>query len=434
MAPERGECLSAAERGAGCSAPPVFVGLSHLGQVFSIGWALKFGGCAVVDPNPERLGRFRDGRLTPEEPDLAAAFQASRGHITVLEHLDALSAYDTVFVTLDTPLNLAGEPDVGPVRALIEHIAPALGRGARLVVVSQVYPGFCARLKSEVLASRPDLRLVYMVDTLKMGCALPRFLEPERLIFGVDDSEDVPPAFSAFSCPRFVLTHGQAEMVKMAINLYLLFSVSFANALDNYCQQFGFGFAPIAPCLRADARIGSQAYIAPSLGISGGHLERDLTTVLRTCRDDTTRQLFQDLLALNRERMARLDAAIMEPAAHPVRSVLWIGASYKPESFSLVNSPCLKFVQAWAGRLRLSVYDGRYAVPPLEGAERVMDLEAAARAADCLIFNYGGRGDAERLQRGWASGIHQLVLDVSLPPSLPPVPSAATGVQVRRIC
>ena len=42
--------------------------------------------------------------------------------------------------------------------------------------------------------------------------------------------------------PSFVLNYKQAEMIKMAINLYLLTSVSYANLLDFYCRQYGFKF------------------------------------------------------------------------------------------------------------------------------------------------------------------------------------------------
>jgi hypothetical protein len=49
---------------------PVFVGLSHIGQVFSIGWATKIGLCAAFDFNAPHLQAFQQGRVMPEEPDL----------------------------------------------------------------------------------------------------------------------------------------------------------------------------------------------------------------------------------------------------------------------------------------------------------------------------------------------------------------------------
>ena len=65
-------------------------------------------------------------------------------------------------------------------------------------------------------------------------------------------------------------------MVKIAVNLFLFNSVSFANLMDNYCRQHGFKFLKINNSLRDDHRIGKKSYIEPSLGLGGGHLERDV--------------------------------------------------------------------------------------------------------------------------------------------------------------
>ena len=81
--------------------------------------------------------------------------------------------------------------------------------------------------------------------------------------------------------PSLLLNYKQAEMIKMAINLYLLTSVSYANLLDFYCRQYGFKFSSINQPIRLDKRIGVSSYISPSLGISGGHLERDLFSIIK---------------------------------------------------------------------------------------------------------------------------------------------------------
>jgi UDPglucose 6-dehydrogenase len=412
---------------------PVFVGLSHIGQVFSIGWAMKFGTSATFDFHADRLTRFRQGIVTDEEPDLAARFGQCHDTIDIYGEPERIADHALVFLTMDTPLDLDGEPNVDEVVRFISQCKPYLRERATLVILSQVYPGFCAQIKAELFEDRPDIRLVYMVDTLKMGSALPRFLEPEHLVFGVSRREDVPRPFESFRCQQYVLSHWEAEMVKVSMNAYLLFSVTFANAMDNYCRGHGMKFAPIADPLRHDARIGAHAYIAPSLGISGGHLERDLSTMIRGCQDDETRRLFEQVKQLNARRMEVLyDAVEQGRQERRLESLLWIGASYKRESFSLVNAPFLKFMKRFQRQLTLKAYDSYYPLPGIEGVQVVSDLEPELACVDCLIFHYASPEDTERVRRAAGSSARPLVFDISLPPSLQ-AGSPPPHLNVRRI-
>ena len=84
-----------------------------------------------------------------------------------------------------------------------------------------------------------------------------------------------------------------AELTKTAINIYLIGSVTYANALADLCEAVGADWSEMMPALRLDKRIGPAAYIRPSLGVAGGNLERDLVTLRQLgrrarCRDDRT--------------------------------------------------------------------------------------------------------------------------------------------------
>ena len=92
-------------------------------------------------------------------------------------------------------------------------------------------------------------------------------------------------------------------MVKMAIIFFLFNSVSYANLMDNYCRQFGFKFSDINESIRSDKRIGKKSYISPSLGISGGHLERDIYTAIKTIKDTQSKTIFSKLTIMNNTRI-----------------------------------------------------------------------------------------------------------------------------------
>ena len=105
-----------------------------------------------------------------------------------------------------------------------------------------------------------------MAETLIMGNVLSRFTKPERLIFGTENKNKFfYNLLKKFECEIFVLSLKEAEMVKIAVNLFLLTSVTYSNAMDYYCRQFGFKFSKINAAIRTDKRIGKYSYLSPSL-------------------------------------------------------------------------------------------------------------------------------------------------------------------------
>src|SRR4029078_8790702 len=121
---------------------------------------------------------------------------------------------------------------------------------------------------------------------LVFGRAVERALYPERFIVGCPDpSAPLPDAFSAFlklfGCPMLTMRLESAELTKIAINCFLVASVSTANTLAELCEGIGADWSEMVPGLLLDKRIGQHAYLTAGLGIAGGNLERDLATVIR---------------------------------------------------------------------------------------------------------------------------------------------------------
>ena len=57
------------------------------------------------------------------------------------------------------------------------------------------------------------------------------------------------------------------------------FSISVANTLSEVCEKINANWFNVTKALKLDKRIGRHAYLSPGLGIAGGNLERDLSTI-----------------------------------------------------------------------------------------------------------------------------------------------------------
>ena len=229
-----------------------------------------------------------------------------------------------------------------------------------------------------------------MAETLIMGDALSRFINPERLIFGINKSVKFLKELKKFKCPIFFFSYKEAEMVKMAINLFLLNCVTYANAIDLYCRQFGFKFSKINTAIKLDERIGEKSYISPSLGISGGHLERDLFTITETANSKVVKKFYRNLKELNKKRFFLLTNAYKNlELKNKFKKILWVGPSYKQSSFSIVNSPFLRFRNYLSKkRKKLFAFDSFFDIKKYRELNTLQDLNKAIVKNSLIIINY----------------------------------------------
>ena len=334
-----------------------FAGLSHLGVNYSLATAAKGFDVRAYDPSPELVADLGRGNLSVEEPGLRELFEANRHRLHYTMDPRDLSACELLFVSIDVKTDEDNRSDTGPLLALIRQIVPHIAKGAALVVLSQVAPGFTRRLRGELLASGAAAEIYYQVETLIFGRAVERALHPERYMVGAaDPAKPLPEAFrrwhESFHCPVLVMRYESAELAKIAINLFLVSSVSTTNMLAEVCEQIGADWSEIAPALRLDKRIGPNAYLNPGLGIAGGNLERDLLTVTQLAEgSDMDAGLVGAWIHNSLHRRGWLARTFQwalqkRGVAHGAAVVAIWGLAYKENTHSIRNSPSLAFISS----------------------------------------------------------------------------------------
>lgn len=379
---------------------PLFMGLSHLGQVFSIGWAMKNSSCSVYDMNAKNLKSYKLQQFTAEEPSLKKAFLKVKKKIKICKSIEEVKNHKIIFFTLDTPLNSKGEPDFLNIEKNIVNLIKKLKNNSHLIICSQVYCGFTDKIKKLSLKLNKKINISYMAETLKMGVALERFLNPEQLIFGTNNNDMILKLFNKYKCPIFTLSYKEAEVIKMAINLYLMTSVTYANGIENFCRENNFQYQNIIKVLRNDKRIGKYSYIEPSLGIGGGHLERDHETIIRNTKDKLTKKLFINMKKHNENRINILFEKIKKiQKIVKINKILWIGASYKSESYSLVNSTFLKVVNKIKNKISINVYDSYYKIEESKKYKIINNLREFNFNNICIIYNYSDAKDFNLIKK-----------------------------------
>jgi len=383
-------------------APTGVIGLSHLGIVYGTAWA-SFGQPVIaVDADQEAVSRLQAGDPIVREPGLPELLERSRPCLTYTTDFSRLAECPLVIVARDVPTDEENQSDVGAVQRLLSAAIPHLRDGSTLVVMSQVPPGFNRALGEQIRAARPGLRFrnYYWVETLVFGNAVQRAMEPERLIVGGPDAmSPLPEPFRAglerFDCPIVRMGYESAELTKTAINIYLIGSVTYANAMADLCEAVGADWSEMTTALRLDRRIGPAAYIRPSLGVAGGNLERDLVTLRQLGREHDVETPFLDALqAANDARFDWVHRKVAErllPYGATATVAIW-GLTYKKDTKSTKNSPALRLLSEIDPRLALKAWDPAVGLDEVRagGVEVPLTVtrsrDAALDDADCLLI------------------------------------------------
>jgi len=382
--------------------PTGVIGLSHLGIVYGAAWA-SFGVPVIgVDVDAEAAERL--ARLDPpvREPGLPELLERSRPYQTFTTDFACLAECPLVLVARDVPTDDDNRSDIAAVEGLIDRAIPHLRDGATLVVMSQVPPGFNRALAEKIRAARPELRfeLHYWVETLVFGNAVQRALEPERLIVGsADPLAPLPAVFrqglERFGCPIVRMGFESAELTKTAINIYLIGSVTYANAMADLCEAVGADWSEMVPALRLDRRIGLHSYIRPSLGVAGGNLERDLVTLRRLgAAHDVETTYLDALAAANADRFDWVHRQLWERVTSRSATAtlaVW-GLTYKKDTRSTKNSPALRLLAEADPRVTIRAWDPAVGLAEVraDGVDAPLEvtgsMEDALDGADVLLI------------------------------------------------
>ena len=261
----------------------VVLGLWHLGAVTAACLAELGHSVIGLDESEEVVRMLQLGVSPVSEPGLneLLAQNLSAGRLEFVSQLDDGASYDVLWVTIDTPVD---ENDHGQVEMVTNRITQAIlnvPQDCRIIISSQLPAGTTQKIRSShnEYLNKKNVTLCYSPENLRLGSAIKVFMDPDRIVVGVDSDVDrkfVEPLFASITDRIEWMSIVSAEMTKHAINAFLAISVVFANEIATLAEFEGANASDIARGLRSDARIGAKAYVLPGDSFAGGTLARDI--------------------------------------------------------------------------------------------------------------------------------------------------------------
>lgn len=315
-----------------------------------------------IDSNAEKVSSLKAGRSPIYEHRVAELLQSTlkAKSISFSTHLnEAIQTSDIFFIAIGTPQDVDGAAELKSIREVAHAIAKTMGNHKTFVIKSTVPIGTCEILKKEIqdiLKSRKaslTFDLISNPEFLREGNAVDDFMQPDRIIIGVD-TDSARDIMSEIYHPlakenkRIIFMDlKSSEMTKYASNAMLAAKISLMNELSRLCEKTGADIDQVKEGVASDHRIGPY-FMDPGIGFGGSCFPKDLNALKKTAEQVGVKA---DMLAAtqssNQEQRHHFLRKIKEHFSGNLQGkkiALW-GLSFKPYTDDIRNAPSLDLIE-----------------------------------------------------------------------------------------
>jgi UDPglucose 6-dehydrogenase len=274
---------------------------------------------------------------------------------------EAIEKSEVIFNGVGTPEDpKTGRANLQYVFAVAEVFAQHLNGYKVLVNKSTVPVGTAEAVRARIIKTRKALKapvvlfdVVSNPEFLREGAAIKDFLNPDRVVVGVE-SEEAKARMEKVYRPlaragRPVMFTGvrSAEVIKYASNAFLATKISFINEIANFCEQVGANVKEVSRGMGSDSRIGSR-FLHAGIGYGGSCFPKDVQALIETGKDigqDFT--ILKAVDALNDRQKLRPVQILEEVWEHKLKGktvAVW-GLSFKPRTDDVREAPALYIIK-----------------------------------------------------------------------------------------
>lgn len=381
------------------------IGCGYLGAVHATAMASLGHDVVGIDVDQARIDMLSAAKAPFFEPDLEdiLATTHASGALRFSTDMSVAAGASVHFIAVGTPQRSdGGGADLTYVESAIRDLLPVLSPGDLVVGKSTVPVGTAKRLADEI---RPTgARLLWNPEFLREGFALKDTLEPDRLVYGVEQDADAATDVAtldevyrtaiAAGTPRIVTDFATAELVKVSANAFLATKISFINAMAEIAEVTGADVTQLADAIGLDERIGRR-FLNAGIGFGGGCLPKDIRAFAARAEElgvGESVRFLHEVDAINLRRRQRVVDLVRAASDGQLegRRIAVLGLAFKPDSDDTRDSPALDVARRLheAGAV-VQAFDpaanstARRVLPDLVYADSAL---AAAKDADIVVI------------------------------------------------
>ena len=374
-----------------------------------------------VDRNADKIRSLRNNHVNIYEPGIEPLVKKNQqeGRLSFTTDLAAaVQQANVVFIAVGTPPRPDnGAADLCHVMDAARSIGAAMTDYTVIINKSTVPVGTVARIRSVVSESTTKpFSVVSNPEFLKEGEAIMDFMQPDRIVIGVDDDRAAdcmrelyaPITVAQWPSGRpggrrpwgsdpllLEMDCASAELCKYASNAMLATRISFMNEMARVCDSVGANVDQVRRAMGADPRIGPE-FLRPGPGYGGSCFPKDVSALLSFANEKDCRlRILRAVERVNNRQKKFLFRQIFNHFKGSVseRTIAVWGLAFKPNTDDMRQAPSIPLIERMvANGIFVQAYDPRAAKnaePVLGPREEVMYTDTAFDAlngADALVL------------------------------------------------
>jgi UDPglucose 6-dehydrogenase len=380
------------------------IGTGYVGLVSGTCFAAWGNEVVCVDKDAEKIKALQRGAVPIYEPGLDELVERNSaiGRLSFTCNLvEALKGAAVVFIAVGTPPRAGhGDADLSFVYMAARELAPLIDDNTVVVVKSTVPVGTGDVVQKIIGSIRKTgtFSVASNPEFLREGVAIRDFLEPDRVVIGVEDEfarktlatlYGVP--LEAQQTPIVITQRRTSELIKYAANAFLATKITFINEMADLCEQVGSNIGELALGMGLDKRIGTS-FLNAGPGYGGSCFPKDTLALLRTAQDcGVSVRIVQETVTANEARKRRMALKVMDALDGDVqgRTIAVLGLTFKPDTDDMRDAPSVPLIETLQ---RFGANIRAYDPVGIGNASRILsdvefcdDAYECARGADAVV-------------------------------------------------
>jgi UDPglucose 6-dehydrogenase len=307
--------------------------------------------CLDVDERKVKI--LNDGGIPIHEPGLDQVVARNRalGRLQFSTDIQASVDHgDVQFIAVGTPPDEDGSADLQYVVAAAKNIGRYMNSYKVIVDKSTVPVGTADKVSAAIAAqlqersSSLDFTVVSNPEFLKEGAALLDFMNPDRLVIGLNEDaagikakQIMSEMYAHFAMPTnkiIWMDVRSAEFTKYAANAMLATRISFMNELANLADLVGVDIEAVRGGIGSDTRIG-PSFLLAGCGYGGSCFPKDVQALGKTANEHGMNlailQAVEDVNERQKNVLAQKVKQRFGENLNGKKFALW-GLAFKPET------------------------------------------------------------------------------------------------------
>ena len=341
------------------------IGCGYVGLVSGVCFADAGHDVTCIDNNPEKINALNNNKIPIYEPGLKELLSKNSIKFT-LNIGKEIENSDIVLIAVGTPTSNSGEADLSQIYQCAEEISNFINPGTLVLVKSTVPVGTCDEIEKIIKekSTISDFSVVSNPEFLREGNAIHDFVNPDRIVVGLDDDNKkdiVLDLYSKIVSEDKILftTRRSSELIKYASNSMLAMRIIFINEIADLCEKIGADVTDIAKGIGLDQRIGPH-FLEPGPGFGGSCFPKDARALIESGKKyDAPQSLLESVIVGNEKRKRNISKKVLEKLDTKLEKEVGIlGVTFKAETDDIREAPSLILIPDLIKKgLNLSIYD-----------------------------------------------------------------------------